>query len=92
MAQFKEKTSETKTAVTAANLSQGTAAVQLKDNRPIASQSVTQLVKVHHDPTKKKYLGKGVGAKQVAVSKAALAIKKASPVPISNKEAKRRAK
>lgn len=36
MAQFKEKTSETKMAVTAANLSQGTAAVQLKDNRKLS--------------------------------------------------------
>lgn len=48
--------------------------------------------KKHHDPTKKKHLAKGVGKSQKATSEKALAIKKASPVPISNKEAKRQAK
>ena len=48
--------------------------------------------KKHHDPTKKKHLAKGVGKKQKDQSAKALAIKKASPVPISNKEAKRQAK
>jgi len=48
--------------------------------------------KKHHDPTKKKHLAKGVGKKQKDQSSKALAIKKASPVPISNKEAKRQAK
>jgi hypothetical protein len=48
--------------------------------------------KKHHDPTKKKHLAKGVGKAQKDTSAKALAIKKASPVPISNKEAKRQAK
>ena len=59
-----------------------------------AASPVAQLAggKKHHDPTKKKHLAKGVGAQQKDTSAKALAIKKASPVPISNKEAKRQAK
>lgn len=48
--------------------------------------------KKHHDPTKKKHLAKGVGQKQKDESARALAIKKASPVPLTNKEAKRQAR
>lgn len=48
--------------------------------------------KKHHDPTKKKHLAKGVGKKQKEESSKALAIKKASPVPMTNKEARRQAK
>ncbi|MEK8034496.1 hypothetical protein AACH06_27010 [Ideonella sp. DXS29W] len=48
--------------------------------------------KVHHRASKKKYLADKVGEEQEATSAKALAIKKASPVPISNKEAKRQAK
>jgi hypothetical protein len=48
--------------------------------------------KKHHDPTKKKHLAKSVGRNQKAQSARALAIKKSSPVPLTNKEAKRRAK
>ena len=48
--------------------------------------------KKHHDPTKKKHLAKATGKKQKDESGKALAIKKASPVPITNKEAKRQAR
>jgi hypothetical protein len=48
--------------------------------------------KKHHDPTKKKHLAKGVGKKQKDQSAKALAIKKASSTPMTNKEAKRQAK
>lgn len=48
--------------------------------------------KTHHDPTKKKHLAKGVGKKQKDQSTRALAIKKASSTPMTNKEAKRQAK
>lgn len=65
------------------------AGVPLVDNR---AAPVAQLVKKHHDPAKKKYLASGVGQQQNVVAAAALAIKKASPVPISNKEAARLAK
>jgi len=67
---------------------QGEHIAQLQSVQPI------QLAggKKHHDPTKKKHLAKGVGKKQKDTSAKALAIKKASPVPISNKEAKRQAK
>lgn len=51
-----------------------------------------QRVKVHHDPTKKKYLPKAVGRKQKEESEQALAIKKASAEPITNKEARRQAR
>jgi hypothetical protein len=67
---------------------QGEHIAQLQSAQPV------QLAggKKHHDPTKKKHLAKGVGKKQKEESGKALAIKKASPVPISNKEAKRQAK
>ncbi|KRD10387.1 hypothetical protein ASE21_11820 [Flavobacterium sp. Root901] len=90
MAQYQKHLPMNTTSVTAANSNNNISdAVQLKDNR---TTPVAQLGKKHHDPEKKKYLAKGVGKKQNDISAAALAIKKASPVPISNKEAKRMAK
>jgi len=67
---------------------QGEHIAQLQSAQPV------QLAggKKHHDPTKKKDLAKGVGKKQGDQSAKALAIKKASPMPISNKEAKRQKK
>ncbi|QSW89356.1 hypothetical protein J0383_00740 [Flavobacterium endoglycinae] len=89
MEPYQKKTALSNSEVTAANASNtNSASVQLKDNRP---ESVAQFTKVHHNPTKKKYIPKALGKKQVADSAAALAIKKASPVPISNKEARRQA-
>ena len=49
-----------------------------------------QRVKKHHDPAKKKYLAKGVGAQQNAVSQAQRAI--INQGGVSRKEAKRLAK
>jgi hypothetical protein len=59
-----------------------------------AEAAPIQRVKKHHNPIKKKYLAKGVGAQQVAVAQQALAIKQAQPQgqQISNKEAARLAK
>lgn len=67
---------------------QGEHIAQLQSAQPV------QLAggKKHHDPTKKKHLAKGVGKMKKDQSAEALAIKKASPVPIGNKEAKRQAK
>jgi hypothetical protein len=57
---------------------------------PAADAAPIQRVKVHHDPAKKKYLAKGVGAKQNAVSKAQRAI--INQGGATRKEAKRIAK
>jgi hypothetical protein len=61
---------------------------------PAADAAPIQRVKKHHDPAKKKYLAKGVGAQQNAVSAAALALKQAAPQgqQITSKEAARRIK
>lgn len=67
---------------------QGEHIAQLQSTQPV------QLAggKKHHDPTKKKHLAKGVGKNQKDQSAKALAIKKASSTPMTNKEAKRQAK
>jgi len=54
-------------------------------------EQIAQL-KQHHDPRDKKYLSKDIGRKQVDESARALAIKKSSPVRMSNKEARRQAR
>ncbi|MCV2423495.1 hypothetical protein [Paucibacter sp. DJ2R-2] len=68
---------------------QGAQIAQLQSASPVAQLAGG---KKHHDPEKKKHLAKGVGKKQNETSARALAIKKASPTPMTNKEAKRQAK
>ncbi len=70
--------------------------VQLKDNRHMntpfkAGGDPVQMAggKKHHDPSKKKYLSKGISAKQVWVSKRALELIKTG---IPRKAATRQAK
>ena len=56
----------------------------------VAAAPIQRMPKVHHDPRKKPWLAKGVGAKQVAVSAKQLDLIKQGG--LSKKEAKRAAK
>lgn len=65
-----------------------------RSSAPLADHRTApvQMVKVHHNPRKKKHLSKAVRNKQVEEAQEALRIKRESPVPISNAEALRLAR